>query len=437
MRRQAQSSVIDEAWTAWLADRKADAIRWCVAILEADPAQIGAAALLAEALADAGRAERARRASERLVQEHVRRGDLPRALAAARVAERAGADANPLHRVIAQAFSQGPKQGADVAPAPPPLPPKSVDLGELTALSGNELLDRGESALDAYLATDLPPDAPAPKLPLFGELAPPALEQLLAEWSLRELAAGEPAIEEGDEGREAFVVVRGHLEARRGTGDEAIVLADLGPGALFGEMALVSDAPRAASVIASEPVQLLVASRESLEKLAERTPKIGQRLSEFCRARMVSNLMRHSAILGAVEASERASLMARFETRSFKPGERLVTYEQETEGLFLIASGAVNVVGRDADGDELQVAQLGPGDIVGEIGLVLRRPATADVIATHPTVAMELRHEEFQEAIRQHPNLLRELYDLATKREDEMRSVVAQEALDVEEAVLL
>jgi hypothetical protein len=50
---------------------------------------------------------------------------------------------------------------------------------------------------------------------------------------------------------------------------------------------------------------------------------------------------------------------------------------------------------------------------------------------------MELKHEQFQEAIREHPSLLGELYDLATKREEEMRSVVAQEALDVEEVVLL
>ena len=95
------------------------------------------------------------------------------------------------------------------------------------------------------------------------------------------------------------------------------------------------------------------------------------------------------------------------------------------------------MVGRDADGEELQVAVLGPGDVVGEISLVLRRPATADVVATHRTVALQLRREHFREAIEEHPTLLGELYELATKREDEMRSVVAQEALDVEEVVLL
>ncbi len=279
--------------------------------------------------------------------------------------------------------------------------------------------------------------APVPRLPFFGALSPPALEQLLGAWELRELQPGEAAIEEGAEGRDAFVVVRGSLRAERQRGDERVLLAVLGPGALFGEMALVSDAPRAASVVAEGPVQLLAASREALERLAEKTPKIGRELSEFCRARMVSNLMRHSPVLGAVAASERASLMGLFDARSFRAGERLVTTGDETEGLYLIASGGVRVVGRDADGEELQVAVLGPGDVVGEISLVLRRPATADVVATHRTVALQLRRERFHEAIKEHPTLLGELYELATKREDEMRSVVAQEALDVEELVLL
>src|SRR5690606_15051042 len=110
----------------------------------------------------------------------------------------------------------------------------------------------------------------------------------------------------------------------------------------------------------------------------------------------------------------------------------LVARGKETNGLFLIASGGVRVVGRDTDGDELQVAVLGPGDVVGEISLVLRKAATADVVATHRTVALELTRDQFQGAIKEHPTLLSELYDLATKREDEMRTVVAQEALDVE-----
>jgi cAMP-dependent protein kinase regulator len=97
----------------------------------------------------------------------------------------------------------------------------------------------------------------------------------------------------------------------------------------------------------------------------------------------------------------------------------------------------VEVVGKDADGDELRIAELGPGDVVGEISLVLRRPANATVRALHPTVALELTRDELHKVIKAHPTLLAQLYELATQREEETRSVVAQEAFDVEDVVLL
>ena len=437
MAGEEHTSTLDDAWAAWMAGQKDDAIRRATAILEADGAQVAAALLLVEALAAAGRKKAAAAGAARLVEGFVRRGDLPRAISAARLGERAGTDPKAAFRAIAGAFGNGSKRLADVAPAPPPLPPKdAAPTKEHLGLKGEKLFLRAEKALASF-TDEAPKDAKVPKLPLFGELSPPGLEQLLGAWELRDLAPGDAAIEEGTEGREAFVVVRGHLRAQRGSGDDAVILAELGPGALFGEMALVSESPRAASVFAMEPVQLLVASRDALEALAKKTPKIGEQLSQFCRARMVSNLMRHSAILRAVAPADRQTLMDRFESRRFKAGERLVTFEEEATGLFLIASGAVKVVGRDADGDELLVAELGPGDVVGEISLVLRRPATADVIATHHTIALELAREQFHEAIKEHPSLLGELYELATKREEEMRTVVAQETLDVEEVVLL
>lgn len=431
-------SSLDDAWGAWVRGDRDAALRACIALLEADLGQIHAATLLSECLV-AAKSEVGGRAAGRLVLLHVERGDLPRAVSSARLAERAGVASAPHLAAIAKAFGRGGARLADVSPAPPPLPvvPDTIDPG-LRKAKGAALVKRGEAAWAAFEARAEPATgSPLPRLPLFSALSAADLTPLLGAFDVRDLSAGERAVVEGTEGREAFVVVRGHVRAQRGEGDDASVLADLGPGAIFGEMALVSDAPRAASVTALEPSRLLVATREALDKLAKGTPVIGRELSAFCRARMVSNLMRHSKILRAVAADERDALMARFEPRSFKAGERLVTFEQEPSGLFLIASGGVRVLGRDSDGEALRIADLGPGDVVGEISLVLRRPATADVVATYPTVALELTREQFQEAIRAHPSLLGELYELATKREDEMRTVVAQEALDLEAMVLL
>ncbi|MFK7984731.1 MAG: cyclic nucleotide-binding domain-containing protein [Sandaracinaceae bacterium] len=430
-----ETSLLDQAWAARAAGRSEDAIRASMALVAADEGQLHAAALLLELLADAGRTDGLDAAGIRLVDAFVRRGNLPRALAVRACLAEAGVNEGGLTKTIASAFSRSSERLGDVAPAPPPLP---VDADAVEA-KGAALLDAAETVLRMFVSSDdaFPEDRAVPTLPLFGALPTKRLRALLGVFEILEVEPGDVVIEEGTEGKDAFVIVRGRLEARRHAGEEEQSLAQLGPGAIFGEMALVSEAPRAASVVALEPTQLLVAHRDDLEKLAKKTPEIGTELSDFCRARMVANLVRHSAVLQPLDPAERAALIERFEARRFKAGEALVTRGEEIEGLFLIASGSVRVMGEDSDGDALQVAELGPGDIVGEISIVLRRPATADVVATHPTVALELRREAFQAAIKEHPGLLGELYELATKRDEELRTVVAQEALDIEEPVLL
>jgi CRP-like cAMP-binding protein len=82
------------------------------------------------------------------------------------------------------------------------------------------------------------------------------------------------------------------------------------------------------------------------------------------------------------------------------------------------------------DGDEtLVIAALSPGDTIGEVSLVLRRNAAADVVAVHPTITLFLPKEDFLDLIQHHPLLLAQLYHLAVHRDDETSSIAAQDAV--------
>ena len=432
-------SLLEEGHALRASDDGEGAMRRAVAILEAAEHQLGAAALAAHCLVEAERTTVAGEVATRLVDAYVRRGDLPSAVGAAILAGRAGQSAGPLYRSIAAAFGQASERLGNVSPAPPPLP-REVELSSaLQKLKGDALLDRADEALRAFLASADPVDAASkvPELPLFSALLPDALERLLGALELRDVGQGQSVVRQGEEGHEAFVVVRGMLDAVRDVHGQRVTLASLGPGAIFGEMALVSEAPRAASVLAVEPTLLLVAQREDLERKAAKEPAVGRELGRFCQARMISNLIRHGAILGAVDPASRQDLVSRFVARTFEADEVLVAQGDESQGLFLIASGSVHVKRADEDGDQLLLASLGPGNVVGEISLVLRRPATANVVAAHQTVALELTRERFQQAIKDHPTMLNELYELATARADETASAVAQEAVDIEDVVML
>lgn len=438
--------MLETAWDDALAGRDEKALRAAIAIVEDDALQLSAVRLLGRTLVARGHESSVAAAMEHLADAHVRRGDLPSAVAAAKLADEAGGDGKATRKRIAEAFGKGSKRVADVSPAPPPLPTSPAIGADLAALKGEALAERARAALKKFAQAEDPvPAGKVPSLPLFAALAPKPLARLLGAVAVRGLARGERPIEQATEGHEAFVVVHGVLRAERTPmnadretmTEPPTVLAVLGPGAIVGEMALVSDAPRAAAVVAQEPSEVLVIARADLESIAKDEPAIGQELGEFCRARMIANLVRHSMILGAVPASDREALMQRFTTKTFAPGETLVAENSETEGLFVIASGTVRVSKMDADGEPLVLADLGPGDVVGEIGIVLRRPATATVRALSAAVAMELTREGFAEAIRAHPTLLGELYQLATNREEETRTVVGQEVLDLSDVVLL
>jgi cAMP-dependent protein kinase regulator len=354
----------------------------------------------------------------------------------AQLASEAGADHSALLADIARAFGAGSSRIGDAPALPPPIPSPV----KLSPAGGVALQEAAERALARFIAVpdSLPEDTRLPCLPLFGALAPPVLSKLLAVLVLREYSAGHAVVRQSEDGCEAFLLVRGTLNVvREEPATHATLLAVLRPPALFGEMALVSRAPRAASVVTIDPAQVLMATRTQIELLAQSDPTIGRELGRFCQRRMLTNLLRHSPILSAVDPAQRPRLMARFTARSFPAGEPLLREGEEGGRLFVIASGLVEVRRTDADGDAVVVVQLGPGEVVGEISLVLRQPATADVVALHNTVALELQWSEFHEAIREYPGLLQQLYAIATQREAETRSVVAQEAMDISDAVLL
>ena len=84
-------------------------------------------------------------------------------------------------------------------------------------------------------------------------------------FSVTRYAAGELVLLEGDRGDQAFIVEAGELEVFTDAGGHEELLQTLGPGAVFGEVAILADVPRTASVRAITAVTLLVVTRASLE----------------------------------------------------------------------------------------------------------------------------------------------------------------------------
>lgn len=82
--------------------------------------------------------------------------------------------------------------------------------------------------------------------------------------------AGTVLTEEGARGREFFVLIDGTVTVTKA----GKPLSPLGPGDFFGEIALITDVPRTATVVAKTPVRLLVMTAPAFRRLVEETPSI-------------------------------------------------------------------------------------------------------------------------------------------------------------------
>lgn len=88
---------------------------------------------------------------------------------------------------------------------------------------------------------------------LFADVDDAQLARLVGGFAIRRLPTAEVILREGDDGHELYVLAEGRLRVdRTGPDGDQAHLADVVPGECFGEMALLDDAPRRATVTATE-----------------------------------------------------------------------------------------------------------------------------------------------------------------------------------------
>ncbi|MGA2450246.1 MAG: cyclic nucleotide-binding domain-containing protein [Polyangiaceae bacterium] len=114
------------------------------------------------------------------------------------------------------------------------------------------------SALEGQLA----------QVPFFRGLTPEGLELVKQAVAEETHATGTKLFQFGDVGDRLFIIMEGHIRISReipGMGEEA--LAVLGPGEVFGEMALLDEFPRSADACVHERCRLLVITKERFDDL--------------------------------------------------------------------------------------------------------------------------------------------------------------------------
>jgi ATP-binding cassette subfamily B protein len=116
-------------------------------------------------------------------------------------------------------------------------------------------------------------------IPMFASLDVTLLEAIAEHFATERLPAGYTICQEGDPGDKFYVVVHGAVRVTiAGPSGEEQELSILQDGDYFGEIALLQDVPRTATVRTRTPILLLVLEREQCLKLVATSPQVRQKV---------------------------------------------------------------------------------------------------------------------------------------------------------------
>ena len=132
-------------------------------------------------------------------------------------------------------------------------------------------------------------------LPLFSTLSRRELRIIEGLLHDRRYVKGEIVFDEGDEGQSVYVVMSGKVLICRQGERETGRLTVLDAGAVFGELALLDDAPRAAQARAEEDCTLAALSRGDFEKLLETRASLASKIA-LQLARQLGRQLRERAV---------------------------------------------------------------------------------------------------------------------------------------------
>jgi CRP-like cAMP-binding protein len=234
------------------------------------------------------------------------------------------------------------------------------------------------------------------RVPLFVSVTDEELDNIANHLKQERFPAGEVVIREGEVGDKFYILERGKASVWRLDDDQVERKIDeKGPGQYFGEVALVSDAPRNATVRAETPMSTLVLDYSDFNQCVRQYINLASQVDENVK---YSWLLRGMPIFDELSSQELDQLAAWLEPQELKADQVLFNEGDPGDKFYIVESGEV-VISRLVDDRPVEISRREPGEYFGEIALLQDRPRTATISASMDTRLLSLKAEYFQELL--------------------------------------
>ncbi|MED1952082.1 cyclic nucleotide-binding domain-containing protein [Brevibacillus centrosporus] len=205
------------------------------------------------------------------------------------------------------------------------------------------------------------------------------------------ISDGEPLLVEGDASTDCFFIHTGSVQvSSRNLVGNTLLLAELGPGSLVGEMGLLQNERRSASVTANHDVVALRLERQSFELLAKVSPLFHESLLYTVRIRMLHRRLRKATIWSVIPDAELRGLAEVITTRKVAKGETILETGARADHFFMVSRGRF-----EARRKGRKKSLLLEGDFFGEELLLADVPSEYTLTAFEDSELMVLGKEEF------------------------------------------
>ena len=243
---------------------------------------------------------------------------------------------------------------------------------------------------------------------VFEDLSDSVRCDLVADMSQALLQGDETLVRQGECTDTLFVVIAGELAItcvdKLG---RTRALKSLGPGRLLGGPGLLVRTPTSVTACAVGPVMLAALSREALDRFAERNPSgmvdLLHALQPALRRHRLWMALNHSNVFKHLDVSALEELETRLELVPLYSGEVVMREGERGSDMFVVVSGRLRVVSTGANGAEVIVAELGPGETVGEMAIISGEPRSATVYAIRDSQLARLSAAQFEQLLERHP----------------------------------
>lgn len=213
-------------------------------------------------------------------------------------------------------------------------------------------------------------------------------------------AAGEVVIKQGDPGDKFYLMEFGNAEVwiARGKHSAAQMVKTYEAGDSFGELALLYNAPRAATVKATTDCVLWAMDRQTFKMILMYTTNAKRQLYE--------KFLDEVDLLKTLSKYEKAAIADVLDTEYFEAQEEIIVEGDPGDRFYLIEEGHARAIAKGK-----VVKEYGRGDYFGELALINDEPRAATVVATTRCKCVSIDSASFK-------RLLGQLESLPQSRED-------------------